>query len=43
MVAAAGAEEGLKNMKTYRMADPVRFPRMTTVELREDFLIEELY
>jgi 4-deoxy-L-threo-5-hexosulose-uronate ketol-isomerase len=30
-------------MKTYLMADPVRFPRMTTAELRGDFLIEALY
>jgi 4-deoxy-L-threo-5-hexosulose-uronate ketol-isomerase len=30
-------------MKTYLMADPVRFPRMTTEELRETFLIDQLY
>jgi 4-deoxy-L-threo-5-hexosulose-uronate ketol-isomerase len=29
-------------MKTYRMADPVRYPRMTTRELREAFLIDSL-
>jgi 4-deoxy-L-threo-5-hexosulose-uronate ketol-isomerase len=30
-------------MKTYRMADPVRYPRMTTAELRETFLVDGLY
>jgi 4-deoxy-L-threo-5-hexosulose-uronate ketol-isomerase len=30
-------------MKTYLMADPVRYPRMNTAELRETFLIDELY
>ncbi len=30
-------------MKTIMMADPVRYPRMTTGELRETFLIEGLY
>jgi 4-deoxy-L-threo-5-hexosulose-uronate ketol-isomerase len=30
-------------MKTYLMADPVRFPQMTTAQLRRDFLIEALY
>ena len=30
-------------MKTYQMADPVRYPTMTTAELRETFLIEELH
>lgn len=30
-------------MKTYLMADPVRYPRMTSEEIRETFLIEELY
>ena len=30
-------------MKTYLMADPVRFPHMTTAQLRETFLIEALY
>jgi len=29
-------------MKTILMADPVRFPRMTTQELRDSFLIDEL-
>jgi 4-deoxy-L-threo-5-hexosulose-uronate ketol-isomerase len=30
-------------MKLYQMADPVRYTRMTTSELRETFLIEELF
>lgn len=30
-------------MKTVLMADPVRYPRMTTRELRESFLLDELY
>ena len=30
-------------MKTYQMADPVRFPAMTTEQIRETFLIEGLY
>jgi 4-deoxy-L-threo-5-hexosulose-uronate ketol-isomerase len=30
-------------MKTILMADPVRFPRMTTQELRDTFLIDRLY
>ena len=30
-------------MKTYLMADPVRYPRMNTAELRKTFLIDELY
>ena len=30
-------------MKTILMADPVRFPRMTTKELRETFLIDGLF
>jgi 4-deoxy-L-threo-5-hexosulose-uronate ketol-isomerase len=30
-------------MKTIMMADAVRYPRMTTGELRETFLIEDLY
>jgi 4-deoxy-L-threo-5-hexosulose-uronate ketol-isomerase len=30
-------------MKTVLMADPVRYPRMTTRELRESFLIDGLY
>src|SRR6266550_1120901 len=30
-------------MKTILMADPVRFPRMTTQELRDTFLIDKLY
>lgn len=30
-------------MKTFLMADPLRYPRMTTGELRETFLIDSLY
>jgi 4-deoxy-L-threo-5-hexosulose-uronate ketol-isomerase len=30
-------------MKTYLMADPVRYPTMTTAQLRETFLIDRLY
>lgn len=30
-------------MKTVLMADPVRYPRMTTEELRETFLLKSLY
>ena len=30
-------------MKTYLMADPVRYTRMTTTELRETFLVEHLF
>jgi len=30
-------------MKTIQMADPVRFPRMTTAELRESFLLSGMY
>jgi 4-deoxy-L-threo-5-hexosulose-uronate ketol-isomerase len=30
-------------MKTIMMADPMRYPRMTTGELRETFLIQDLY
>jgi 4-deoxy-L-threo-5-hexosulose-uronate ketol-isomerase len=30
-------------MKTYLMADPVRYPRMNTMELRETFLLDTLY
>jgi 4-deoxy-L-threo-5-hexosulose-uronate ketol-isomerase len=30
-------------MKLYQMADPVRYPCMTTSELRETFLLEELF
>jgi 4-deoxy-L-threo-5-hexosulose-uronate ketol-isomerase len=29
-------------MKTYRMADPVRYPQMNTAQLRETFLIDSL-
>jgi 4-deoxy-L-threo-5-hexosulose-uronate ketol-isomerase len=30
-------------MKTYLMADPVRYPQMTTAQLRETFLIDALH
>ena len=30
-------------MKTYLLADPVRYPQMTTAQLRETFLIDSLY
>lgn len=30
-------------MKTLLMADPVRYPGMTTAQLRETFLIDSLY
>jgi 4-deoxy-L-threo-5-hexosulose-uronate ketol-isomerase len=30
-------------MKTYLLADPVRYPNMTTAQLRETFLIDSLY
>jgi len=30
-------------MKTYLMADPVRYPSMTTAELRDTFLLDRLY
>jgi 4-deoxy-L-threo-5-hexosulose-uronate ketol-isomerase len=30
-------------MKTYLMADPVRYPAMTTAQIRETFLIDALY
>jgi 4-deoxy-L-threo-5-hexosulose-uronate ketol-isomerase len=30
-------------MKLYQMADPVRYARMTTAELRETFLLEDLF
>jgi 4-deoxy-L-threo-5-hexosulose-uronate ketol-isomerase len=30
-------------MKTYLMADPVRYPTMTTAQLRETFLLDSLY
>ena len=30
-------------MKTILVADPVRYPRMTTQELRDSFLVENLY
>jgi 4-deoxy-L-threo-5-hexosulose-uronate ketol-isomerase len=30
-------------MKTYLMADPIRYPTMTTAQIRETFLIDALY
>ena len=30
-------------MRLYQMADPVRYPRMTTAELRETFLLEGMF
>src|SRR6202044_197988 len=30
-------------MQTYLLADPTRYPRMTTAELRETFLMGSLY
>ena len=30
-------------MKLLQMADPVRYGRMTTAELRETFLLEEMF
>jgi 4-deoxy-L-threo-5-hexosulose-uronate ketol-isomerase len=30
-------------LKTYLLADPVRYPHMTTAELRETFLLDSLY
>jgi 4-deoxy-L-threo-5-hexosulose-uronate ketol-isomerase len=30
-------------MKTYLMADPVRYPSMTTAQIRKTFLIDDLY
>jgi len=30
-------------MKLYQMADAIRYPRMTTAELRETFLVEDLF
>ena len=30
-------------MKTLLTADPVRYPRMTTEELREAFVLNDLY
>ena len=30
-------------MKWLQMADAVRYPRMTTAELRETFLIEDVF
>jgi 4-deoxy-L-threo-5-hexosulose-uronate ketol-isomerase len=30
-------------LKTNLLADPVRYPRMTTAELRETFLLDSLY
>ena len=31
------------DLKTYLLADPVRYPHMTTAQLRETFLIDSLY
>jgi 4-deoxy-L-threo-5-hexosulose-uronate ketol-isomerase len=31
------------DLKTYLLADPVRYPQMTTAQLRETFLIDSLY
>jgi 4-deoxy-L-threo-5-hexosulose-uronate ketol-isomerase len=36
-------EENTLAMKTVLIADPVRYPRMTTQELRESFLINAIY
>ena len=36
-------EENSPTMKTILIADPVRYPRMTTHELRESFLINAIY
>ena len=30
-------------MRLYQMADPVRYPRMTTAELRDTFLMEGMF
>ena len=30
-------------MRLYQMADPVRYPRMTTAELRDTFLLEGMF
>ena len=30
-------------MQTYLLADPVRYPYMTTAQIRETFLIDSLY
>jgi len=30
-------------MKTYLMADPIRYPTMTTAQIRDTFLIDDLY
>jgi 4-deoxy-L-threo-5-hexosulose-uronate ketol-isomerase len=48
MAAGTAASGGLrggkeKAMKTMLMADPVRFPRMTSQELRDTFLLDGLY
>jgi 4-deoxy-L-threo-5-hexosulose-uronate ketol-isomerase len=40
---AKGREENTLGMKTVLIADPVRYPRMTTQELRESFLLGSLY
>jgi 4-deoxy-L-threo-5-hexosulose-uronate ketol-isomerase len=38
-----GKEESTRAMKTVLMADPVRYPRMSTKELRDSFLIDAIY
>ena len=38
-----GKEESSRAMKTVLMADPVRYPRMSTKELRDSFLIDAIY
>src|SRR5260370_20990384 len=48
MAAGAAASRRLGNrkekaMKTILMADPVRYPRMTSQEIRDTFLIDSLY
>ena len=31
------------DLKTYLLADPARYPHMTTAQLRETFLLDSLY
>jgi 4-deoxy-L-threo-5-hexosulose-uronate ketol-isomerase len=38
-----GKTEGKEAMKIYQMADRIRYPRMTTAQLRETFLVEDLF
>src|SRR5450755_2266138 len=35
--------QGECTMRLYQMADPVRYPRMTTAELRDTFLLEGMF